>query len=111
MLNEVIIEVVSIPYTSKINNVAIAIINIRIILRAKLKSVVFLLSSIFIVLRPKNFFNTFTKEFELTFAKVYYIDGGYEDINSFNSTGLTLHEISFNQTLKNNTFKIYRIDV
>ena len=44
-------------------------------------------------------------------AKVYYIDGGYEDINSFNSTGLTLHEISFNQTLKNNTFKIYRIDV
>ena len=44
-------------------------------------------------------------------SKVYYIDGGFEDIESFNSTGLTLREISFNQTIKNNTFKIYQIDV
>ena len=44
-------------------------------------------------------------------AKVYYIDGGYEDIGSFNSSGLTLHEIQFDQTIKNNTFKIYMIEI
>lgn len=44
-------------------------------------------------------------------SKVYYIDGGHEDIDKLNSTGLIYHEIPFNHTLKNNTFKIYKIDV
>lgn len=44
-------------------------------------------------------------------SKVFYIDGGYEDIDDVRAAGLTLHEIPFNQTIKNNTFKIYQIDI
>lgn len=44
-------------------------------------------------------------------SKVYYIDGGFEDIDDIKSHGLNVHEIPFNQTIRNNTFKIYQIDV
>ena len=43
--------------------------------------------------------------------KVYYFDGGKKNINEVNSTGLALHEIDYNRTLKGTTFDIYRIDV
>lgn len=44
-------------------------------------------------------------------AQVYYIDGGFSNIDELNSTGLKYHEVAFDQTIKNNTFRIYKIDV
>lgn len=43
-------------------------------------------------------------------SPVYYIDGGHENINDIRSAGLSVQEVQFNQTLKNNTFKIYKIN-
>jgi len=44
-------------------------------------------------------------------SKVYYIDGGHSNIKDVEASGLELKEIAFNQTIKNNTFKIYEIRV
>lgn len=44
-------------------------------------------------------------------SKVFYIDGGHSDIDDVRAAGLHLHEIPFNQTIKNNTFTIYQIDI
>ena len=44
-------------------------------------------------------------------AQVYYIDGGHSNISDLNSSGIKFHEIQFNQTIKNNTFKIYKLEV
>ena len=44
-------------------------------------------------------------------SKVYYIDGGHSNIKDVEASGLELREIAFNQTIKNNTFKIYEIRV
>ena len=44
-------------------------------------------------------------------STVYYIDGGHENINEVRAQGINLEEISFNQTIKNNTFKIYKINI
>ena len=44
-------------------------------------------------------------------SDVYYIDGGFDDVDDVKSTGLILHEVPFNQTIENNTFKIYKIDI
>ncbi len=42
-------------------------------------------------------------------STVYYIDGGHENINEVKSQGISLEEVNFNQSLKNNTFKIYKV--
>ena len=44
-------------------------------------------------------------------SKVYYIDGGHEDIEELKKAGFTVKEVKFNQTLKNNKFKIYEIKI
>ena len=44
-------------------------------------------------------------------SKVFYIDGGYSDIDDVRAAGLNLREIPFNQTIKNNTFTIYQIEI
>ena len=44
-------------------------------------------------------------------SKVYYIDGGYENIDEVRAQGINLEEIGFNQPLKNNSFKIYKINI
>lgn len=42
-------------------------------------------------------------------AKVYYIDGGHENIGELKKAGFIVKEVKFKQTIKNNTFKIYQI--
>lgn len=43
-------------------------------------------------------------------SPVYYIDGGHENIDDVKAAGLSVQEVKYNQTLKNNTFKIYKIN-
>lgn len=44
-------------------------------------------------------------------SQVYYIDGGFSNITELDSAGIKYHEVPFEQTIKNNTFKIYKIEV
>lgn len=44
-------------------------------------------------------------------STVYFIDGGHENIDEVRAQGINLEEISFNHTIKNNTFKIYKINI
>lgn len=43
-------------------------------------------------------------------SKAYYIDGGHKNVDEVRAQGIHLEEVKFNQTLKNNTFKIYKIN-
>lgn len=42
-------------------------------------------------------------------SEVFYVDGGYENIDDVKAAGFSVQEIKFTQTLKGNTFKIYKI--
>jgi uncharacterized membrane protein len=44
-------------------------------------------------------------------SKVYYIDGGYENIEELKKAGFIVEEVKFDQTIKNNKFKIYEIKI
>lgn len=44
-------------------------------------------------------------------AQVYYIDGGHSNISDLDSAGIKYHEVPFKQTIKNNTFQIYKIEI
>lgn len=42
-------------------------------------------------------------------TKIYYVDGGHENIEEVRAQGIHVEEVKFDQTLKNNMFKIYKI--
>ena len=44
-------------------------------------------------------------------SKVYFIDGGHENIKELKKAGFIVKEIKFKQTIKNNEFKIYEIKI
>lgn len=43
-------------------------------------------------------------------STAYYIDGGHENVDEVKAQGIHVEEVKFNETLKNNTFKIYKIN-
>ncbi len=42
-------------------------------------------------------------------STAYYIDGGHANIEEVRAQGIHVEEVKYNETLKNNTFKIYKI--